>query len=184
MNTERLSDDREAASRERRWRWGALGIAVVCGLITAGVVVGVEHGSALLWLMAAGFVVFTVLVVGLVIALIQRLRRRGSQAFARSPLWEVGFRERNQIVKAIRRDRPVQPRHQDLALRTSRHIVARGPWPIWAFAVVSALFVAAAVLNSGLGRIADFIAAGLFLYVVGDSAWMFQRAKTYEREHG
>jgi hypothetical protein len=183
MSTDQLPGEanQAAARRERRWRWGAIGIVAIAGLLGMSLIGLFMHLNRLLWLVEGACVVVIVLLTASTQALIHWRRRRGSRALSRSPLWEVGFQERNRIVKAIRRDRPVPPEQQDLALRTARHIVERGRWPIWLFTVAGALVVTAGVLNSGLGRIVDIIVGCLFFYLAGDCVRMLTRARTYLR---
>ena len=97
-------------------------------------------------------------------------RKRHSRALA-----AVGGRSR--ILKVIRRDRPVEPRHRDPAPRTAQHTVHRDLWPIWPFELVSACYAAAAVFNSGFGRIMGTVAASGFLCLASDFGWTFTRAR-------
>jgi MFS family permease len=185
MTTDQLPGgaSQEGARRERRWQWGILGATGLAALLGMSLFGLLLHASGYLWLFEGAYVVLLLLVMGVTVALIRWRRRRGSRAFAQSPLWEVGFRERNQIVRAIRRDRPVAPEHRDLALRTARHIVSRGSWLIWMYVVVSVLFVVTGVLNSGLGRVFDIVAACLFLVMAGTLGWNLRRAGEYVRRH-
>jgi hypothetical protein len=149
---------------------------------TVLIVVGRDDGR--LWIVAAGFAVVLLLLMGLMLLVINRLRRRGSATFARSPLWEVGYRERTQIVKAIRRNRPVAPHQRDIALRTAAQIVRRGRWPIWAIGAVGVGEAVLAAFNSGLGRITELALAVLLLCLAGYSGWLTRRARIYERQWG
>lgn len=150
----------------------------------AGVVVGyLDRATTVLWLLIVALVAFIALIMGLTLFLRRRLRGRGSDAFARSPLWEVGYRERTAIVKAIRRDRPLPPEQQDLALRTARHIVRRGTWLFWAIGVIGVLEAVNAAFNPGIDRIAGLVAACAALYLAGLLGWVYRRAQIYQRHH-
>jgi hypothetical protein len=168
-----------AARRERYW----LGIVVAAVFVAAAVMLGVVAAvTSLPWGVALVGAGLLVVVCGGVWIVVIVLRRRGAPAFARSPLWELAWRERRQVARAIRRGQPVAAQHRNLAVREARRISATR-WVAWMYAAISLLQAANLLLQTGLARWSTSACAVMFAFYAGYWHWLCRRAVRFVRQY-
>lgn len=169
-----------AARRERHW----LGVVVAAVFMAAAGLFAVAAAvTSLSWgvaLLGAGLLLA---VCGGVAAIIIVLRRRGVPGFARSPLWELDWRERRQVVRAIRRGQSVAAQHQDVAVRAARRF-SETRWAVWIYAAASIVQAANLLLQTGLSRWIALVCAVLFAVNAGYWYWLCRRAARFVRQNG
>ncbi len=167
-----------AQRRERRYLLLVIGLAAVGGLVGAAVVAAngglVMNDRLVLVLVLA--VALLVVSGGIGLAFVWWRRRSGSAMFARSPLWELPYRQRTRLVKALRRGGPIPPEVRPLAVRAARDIVRRRG-VIWLYLGLAVLQTGNFFLQDGWARWFALAAAPCFLAGAGYFAWLRNRMR-------